>query len=74
MSMSDQMKQEVKMRLREKIGILVLAVFLSFLAFSLIAAPAVDIVKVGKYAGYEIISNVLARTGSPLAHSITSKG
>lgn len=72
--MSDQMKQEVKMRLREKIGILVLAVFLSFLAFSLIAAPAVDIVKVGKYAGYEIISNVLARTGSPLAHSITSKG
>jgi hypothetical protein len=74
MSMSDQMKQEVKMRVREKIGILVLAIFLSFVAFSMIAAPAVDIVKVGKYAGYEIISNVLARTSSPLAHSITSKG
>ena len=68
------MLQEVKMRLREKIGIFVLAVFISFTAFSLIAAPAVDIVKIGKYAGYEIISNVLAQADSPLVHSIVSKG
>lgn len=72
--MSDHMKQEVTMRLREKIGILALALFLSFAAFSMIAAPAIDIVKVGKYAGYEIISNVLAKADSPLVHSIIKKG
>ncbi len=72
--MSNQMLQEVKMRLREKIGIFLLAVFISFAAFSIIAAPAVDIVKIGKYAGYEIISNVLAQANSPLVHSIVSKG
>lgn len=62
------------MRFREKIGILALAVFLSLAAFSMIAAPAIDIVKVGKYAGYEIISNVLAKADSPLVISIISKG
>jgi hypothetical protein len=72
--MTSQMKQEIKMRLREKIGILALAVFLSFVAFSMIAAPAVDIVKVGKYAGNEIISNVLAKADAPLDYSIISKG
>ncbi len=72
--MTSQMKQEVKMRLKEKIGILALAMFLSFAAFSIIAAPAIDIVKVGKYAGNEIISNVLAKTDSALVHSIVSKG
>jgi hypothetical protein len=74
MSMSDHMKQEAPMRLREKIGILALALFLSFAAFSMIAAPAIDIVKVGKYAGYEIISNVLAKADSPLVRSIINKG
>jgi hypothetical protein len=68
------MKQEVKMRFKEKIGILMLAVFLSFAAFSMIAAPAIDIMKIGKYAGYEIISNVLAKADSALVHSIVSKG
>lgn len=74
MSMTSQMKQEVKMRFKEKIGILALAMFLSFAAFSMIAAPAIDIVKVGKYAGYEIISNVLAQADSAFVHSIISKG
>jgi hypothetical protein len=74
MSMTSQIKQEVIMRLREKIGILALALFLSFAAFSMIAAPAIDIVKVGKYAGYEIISNVLAKADSPIVLSIISKG
>lgn len=68
------MKQEVIMRLREKIGIFVLAVFLTFVAFSMIAAPAVDIMKVGKFAGYKIISNVLTQANSPLVHSAPSKG
>lgn len=62
------------MRFKEKIGILALAMFLSFAAFSMIAAPAIDIVKVGKYAGYEIISNVLAQADSAFVHSIISKG
>jgi hypothetical protein len=72
--MTNQMKQEVKMRFREKIGILALALFLSFAAFSMIAAPAIDIVKVGKYAGNEIISNVLAKADASLIHSLISKG
>ena len=62
------------MRLKEKIGILALAMFLSFAAFSIIAAPAIDIVKIGKYAGNEIISNVLAKADSALVHSIVGKG
>ena len=66
--------KEVKMRLREKIGILALALFLSFAAFSMIAAPAIDLVKVGKYAGYEIISNVLAKADTPLVYSLISRG
>ena len=53
--------KEVKMRFREKMAILMVATLISFVVFSLIAAPAVDIVKVGKDAGYEIISNVLAK-------------
>lgn len=45
------------MRFREKALILLVAVVLSLAAFSLISAPAVDMVKVGKQAGYEIITN-----------------
>jgi hypothetical protein len=74
MSMTRQIAQEVKMRFREKIGILALAAFLSVTAFSMIAAPAIDIVKVGKFAGYEIISNVLAKADAPLVYSLISKG
>jgi hypothetical protein len=68
------MKQEVTMNFKAKAGIFVLAVFLTFVGFSLIAAPAVDIVKVGKYAGNEIISNVLAKANLPFALSKSSKG
>jgi hypothetical protein len=38
-----------------------LAVFISLVGFSLISSPAVDIMKIGKKAGNEIIANVLAR-------------
>jgi len=68
------MKQEAKMNIKAKAGIFVLAVFLTFVGFSLIAAPAVDLVKVGKYAGTEIISNVLANANLPFALSKSSKG
>lgn len=68
------MKQEVTMNFKAKAGIFVLAVFLTFVGFSLIAAPAIDIIKVGKYAGYEIISNVLAKANLPSILSNSSNG
>ncbi len=50
------------MRFREKVAIFAAAVLLTFFGFNLIASsPAVDIIKVGKLAGNEIIANVLAK-------------
>ena len=58
-------KQEVKMRLKQKFAIFFLAVLLTFIGFNLLASPsAVELVKVGKQAGYEIIANVLAEAGT----------
>lgn len=54
-------KQEIKMRLREKIMIFLVAVLVSFLVFNLIASSSVRMLKVGKEAGYEIISNYLEK-------------
>lgn len=49
------------MKLREKLAIFVVAVLLTLVGFNLIAAPSVDILKIGKQAGYEIIANYLAK-------------
>ena len=49
------------MNFKAKVAILLLATLISLAGFSLICAPAVDIMKIGKRAGYEIISNVLAK-------------
>ena len=50
------------MKLRTKFEILLAAVLLTFFAFNLmVPAAAVDLMKIGKKAGYEIISNVLAK-------------
>jgi hypothetical protein len=50
------------MRLRTKFTIFLAAVLLTFVGFNLIAfAPAVDLLKLGKEAGNEIIANVLAK-------------
>jgi hypothetical protein len=49
------------MKLREKLVILVAAIVLTLVGFNLIAGPSVDIIKVGKLAGYEIIANYLAK-------------
>jgi len=62
------------MNIKEKAGIFVLAVLLTLVGFSLVAAPAVEIVKAGKYAGYEMISNVLAEAGAPSPLSKSSRG
>jgi hypothetical protein len=64
-------KQEVKMRFKQKFAIFVLAVLLTFVGFNLLTSPsAVELVKVGKQAGYEIIANVLAGAGASLSTNI----
>jgi hypothetical protein len=55
------MTQEVNMNFKAKVAIFLLATLVTLVGFSLISAPAVDILKVGKKAGYEIIANVLAK-------------
>jgi hypothetical protein len=49
------------MRLKEKIVILVASALLSLAAFSLIAGPSIDMVKMGKKAGYEMIASYLEK-------------
>jgi hypothetical protein len=70
--MKEKINKENKMRFREKALILLVAVVLSLAAFSLISAPAVDMVKVGKQAGYEIITNWLAKVDAASHQSSTS--
>ncbi len=49
------------MKLRERALILMAAVLITLVGFSLISIPAVEMVKVGNEAGYEIITNWLAK-------------
>jgi transcriptional regulator GlxA family with amidase domain len=50
------------MRLRTKLTIFLAAVFLTFVGFNLIAfSPAVDLLRMGKEAGNEIIANVMVK-------------
>ena len=50
------------MRFRTKFAILLMAVLLTFVGFNLIAfSPAVDLLKLGKEAGNEIIANFLVK-------------
>ncbi len=50
------------MKFRTKVSIFLMAVLLTFVGFNLIAfSPAVDLLKLGKKAGNEIIANVLAK-------------
>jgi hypothetical protein len=69
--MKGKFNKENKMRFREKALILLVAVVFSLAAFSLISAPAMDMVKVGKQAGNEIITNWLAQAHVPSHHPIT---
>ncbi len=50
------------MKLKTKFVILLAAALISFVGFSLIASPIVDVLVVGKEAGYEQISNFLAKS------------
>ncbi|KPJ70220.1 hypothetical protein AMJ44_00460 [candidate division WOR-1 bacterium DG_54_3] len=63
------------MRFKQKVAIFLLALFLTFVGFSLVASPsAVELVKVGKQAGYEIIANVLAEAGAGASLSTNMGG
>lgn len=62
------MKQEVNMNYQKeekmswitKVEIFLMAVILTFFLFNLmVPSSAVEMIKIGKQAGYEIISNVL---------------
>jgi hypothetical protein len=55
------MKGECKMNLKGKIAIFMVAVLISLVGFSLIASPSLDVLKVGKEAGFEMIGNYLAK-------------
>lgn len=68
-------RKEMKMKLRTKITIFMIAVMLTFIGFNLMTpSAAVELTKIGKKAGYEIISNVLARTETPAHHPFIIKG
>jgi hypothetical protein len=58
------------MKLKEKLAIFVVAVLLTLVGFNLIAAPSVDILKIGKQAGYEIIANYLAKVETAAQRSL----
>ncbi|MGD8538974.1 MAG: hypothetical protein PVI66_09670 [Candidatus Aminicenantes bacterium] len=60
------------MKIRDKLAIFLVAALITFVGFSLIASSSVDILKVGKKAGYEIISNVLAKEANAVASQSSS--
>lgn len=60
------------MRLTTRITIFFAALLLSLVGFNMIASTSIDIIKVGKKAGMEIISNVLAKEEAARHHP--SKG
>jgi hypothetical protein len=68
-------RKEKKMKLRTKIAIFMIAVMLTFIGFNLMTpSAAVELTKVGKKAGYEIISNVLASAETAAHHFFIIKG
>jgi len=59
------------MQFKKKAIILAVAVLLTFASFNLVvSSAAVDLIKVGKEAGYEIISNFLEKADT-VSHHLT---
>jgi hypothetical protein len=52
------------MRVKEKVVIFIAAAVLTLVGFSVIAAPSVELMRVGKEAGYQIIANYLEKAKS----------
>lgn len=58
------------MNFKMKVAIFLLATLISLFGFNLIASSsAIDMLKTGKKAGYEIIANVLAKAHLPVCPS-----
>jgi hypothetical protein len=64
--------EENIMKLTNKLAIFLVAVLITFVGFSLIASSSVEILKVGKKAGYEMISNMLANEANAAASQSSS--
>lgn len=63
----NKLDKEAKMSFKAKVAIFLLATLITLTGFNLIASSsALDIMKVGKKAGYEIIANVLAKADLPV--------
>lgn len=63
------------MNLKTKIAAFLAAVLLSLLAFNLMASPGVvELMKIGKKAGYNIIQNVLAEEAAGSQTTAPFKG
>lgn len=69
-----KMIKETKMKLKTKVAIFMVAVLLTLFGFNVIASTSVDMLKVGKEAGYEFISNVTAKADMASHHSSLIKG
>jgi hypothetical protein len=53
------------MKIINKIGIFVAALFLTLVGFSLMASPTLDMLRIGKQAGHEIIAHYLVSVEAP---------
>lgn len=62
------------MRFKTKVAIFMAAVLITFFGFNMIASSSVDLIKVGKEAGYEFISNVVAKADTASHNSTLIKG
>lgn len=62
------------MKLKTKVAIFTVAVLLTFFGFNMIASSSVDMIKVGKEAGYKFISNVTAKADMASHRSSLIKG
>lgn len=69
-----KMIKETKMKLKTKVVIFMAAVLLTFFGFNMIASTSVDMLKIGKEAGYEFISNTIAKADMASHHSSLIKG
>jgi hypothetical protein len=62
----NRLEKEFKMSFKVKVAILLLAALVSLAGFNLVASSsALDMLKMGKRAGYAIIANVLAGANPP---------
>jgi len=63
----NMLDKETQMSFKAKVAIFLLATLITLTGFNLIASSsALDILKVGKKAGNEIIANVLAKAQLPV--------